>query len=526
MTPIPFESLELVAELGHLARMLSQRGEVRLTLGKPGCGWAFNWREARIVADPEWITGRSPEACRGVVVHEAAHAAITRLESFLTLATLARYRWLLNAVEDCRIEAWAKGAMPGTAAWIRAVNDEALEESRSWPVPEARIDQYCRGILEQWWVGAPVTVTYGEVHAALSASTGAIAQAVACVPPEGARDRVSILGAQRAMWRVVERELVPRFEELLQADLREGKVDRRRLDPHEVDERRLGRSRRGATNRFGARGRLGARERGVLGGRPGASPTSGPRGERLDPGLLRYREALARLAPLVERASSELLRILVERARTRWSGGHATGPRLDLRRAMAAEADPRRCHEVWQRARPSDRRRAAIAILIDASGSMDGERMDAAFDALVVLLEATQRAGVPVGVWSFTHAPFLEHAAGAPLDDAARTRLGKIAVEDGGTAYAEPLEAALDHLEASGAAQRILFLLSDGEPSDEEPAREAIAKIEERGVHAIALGMGPETDALAGLFETAAVNLDAHAVAERLGELLVAAITR
>lgn len=525
MTPIPFESLELVAELGHLARMVSQRGEVRLTLGKPGCGWSFNWHEARVVADPDWLTDRSPEACRGVVVHEAAHAALTRLQSFLTPATLARYRWLLNAVEDCRIEAWAKVAMPGTAAWIRAVNDEALEESRSWPVPEARIDQYCRGILEQWWVGAPVTVTHRAVYAALAASTGAIAEAVACIPPPGARDRAAVVGAQRAMWRVVERDLVPRFEELLQADLREGKVERRALDPYEVDARRRGRSRRGATNRAGARGRLG-RERGDLGERPAASPTSGPRGERVDPGLLRYREALARMAPLVERASGELLRILVERARTRWSGGHATGPRLDLRRAMAAEADPRRCHEAWQRAHPSDRRRAAIAILIDASGSMAGERMDAAFDALVVLLEATQRAGVPVGVWSFTHAPFLEHAAGAALDDAARTRLGKLRVEDGGTAYAEPLEAALEHLEASGAAQRIVFLLSDGEPSDEEPAREAIAKLEERGVHAIALGMGPETDALAGLFETAAVNLDAHAVAERLGELLVSAITR
>jgi uncharacterized protein YegL len=521
MTPLTPESLELAAELGHLARMVARRGEVRLTIGKPGGGWAFNWREARVVADPEWLVDRSPDRCRGVVVHEGAHAALTRLQSILKPQTLARYRDLLNAVEDCRIEEWAKAALPGTAPWIRAVNDAALEESVSWPVPKARIDQYCRGLLELWWAGAPVTVTHRAVLASLEASTGAVARAVGCFPPPGARDRAAILGAQRAMWRVVERELVPRYEALLEADLREGTITHRALRERERETI----TKRSGTSK-GARALMDDREARRAAERAAASATSGPREPRLDPGLARYRESLARVTPLVERASNELLRVLVERARTRWSGGHVTGPRLDLRRAMASEADPRRCQEVWQRASPSDRRRAEVAILVDTSGSMQGERMEAAFDALVVLLEATQRAGVPVGVWSFTHLPTLEHAAGAPLDDAARASLGRLeALEYGGTAYGEPLDAVRAHLEASSATQRIVFLLSDGEPSDEAPARAAIAKLEASGARAIALGMGPETAGLALLFETAAVNLDAHAVAERLGELLVAAIT-
>ena len=52
-----------------------------------------------------------------------------------------------------------------------------------------------------------------------------------------------------------------------------------------------------------------------------------------------YLTAWRRICRVADRLGDDLLRVLVPRQRLRWSAGHPWGPRLDLRRALAFEAD-------------------------------------------------------------------------------------------------------------------------------------------------------------------------------------------
>ena len=80
-------------------------------------------------------------------------------------------------------------------------------------------------------------------------------------------------------------------------------------------------------------------------------------------------------------------------------GRPPSGARLDLRQAVAFEADRSRYRSLWSRPVLPVRRDPAVLLLVDRSGSMtEGERMRHAFDGLVLLVEVCRRVGVPAAV--------------------------------------------------------------------------------------------------------------------------------
>jgi hypothetical protein len=517
----------LLEELRQLVRMAALRPELTLDLGPPGCGWSFNWTQAHVQICPVDVATRAPDFCRGLVLHEAAHAAVTRLERLMPLDALRERMPLLNTIEDCRIETWLRERFPGSPPWIRAYNDALFGEMRASPQPRSRQSQFCRALLERWWFGDASAGLHPVVETALTETAAAVARAIDCQPPVDTSLTGAIQNAQRDMWRVVEADVLPAWERLAALDRADGL--------HDVALEELAR----LLERLGAAGHL-TPEAGD--GAPRSLPRPGS-GAGTSASRASAKRAISRslgtdgrdawlsgwmkVEGLTDHVSDELLRVLQPRRRMRWTRGHPWGMRLDLRRAMQFSADPRQSETLWMRAVLPERREPEIALLIDRSSSMRSEgRMLRAFEALVLLVEATRRAGVPASVWSFSNDVREELASDATLEPQTRAALGGLReATEGGTDLAGALAAVAESFAASRAGQKLLFVLSDGEPNDRDAAARAVDALEEAGVSCVGLGLGAGTGSLRTLFRTSVVEVPVEAVAARIGDLLMQAFS-
>jgi uncharacterized protein with von Willebrand factor type A (vWA) domain len=491
---------DLVAELEQLVRAAARRPDLVVQLGHADCAWSFDWKRGVVEINPVDLAAFAPDLCRGLALHEATHAAVTVLQEVLPSGRLAKLMPLLNTLEDIRIEVWMRRRFPGAAAWIRAYNDVLYHAVRETPLPVGRQQQFLRGVLELWWLGTTTPGTLPEVEKALASCAEAISAATACQPPLD-DDRPAIMASQRAMWEIVEQRILPTWERLVTMDRRAGIA------------RLVARATAVASRRIGRPGARGPRE--AIAARLGTD----------DHGF--YTTVWRRVAPQADRLGDALLRMLVPSQRMRWTSGHASGTRLDLLRAVEFDADPGRYRSLWCRPKLPQRRDPAILLLIDRSSSMkDEQKIDHAFEGLVLLVEACRRVGVPTAVWSFADRCRRELDWEQPLDAATRHQLGLLQYAcEGGTAMSR----ALDDVRAAFATRRgdpkLLFVLGDGEPDDTQATQEAAKRLGRDGICTVGLGLGKGTSRLAGFFPASITEIPPALLAHRLGAAVEEALT-
>jgi Mg-chelatase subunit ChlD len=517
------DTTAFIEELAGLVRLAARRGDLVVQAGEPGAAWSFDWAAGVITVDPDDLGSLAPDLCRGLALHEAAHAAVTVLHEFLTRDVLERLMPLLNVVEDIRIEVWMRARFPGAVPWIRAYNDVFYGLCRRQPPARSRQVQFLRGILELWWYGAVTVGTARDVIRALDGCRDAVAAAVACQPPTD-DDRPGVRAAQRSMWDIVRTRIVPVWERLVAIDRRDG------MARVAADETREFLRLTGCPSQRGRSTVRMLRSNGrAFGQRPGRPPSGGRRrscrpaadaaaDERGDA----YHEAWRRVAAAADRVGDELLRRLVPEQRLRWTTGHPSGARLDLRQAVAFEADRSRYRSLWSRPVLPVRRDPAVLLLVDRSGSMtEGERMRHAFDGLVLLVEVCRRVGVPAAVWSFASRCREELAWEVPLDTATRRRLGKLPASCNGMTHMAPaLDAVRDALERRRGAPKLLVVLSDGEPDNAAATSAAVRRLDEGGIGTIGLGLGADTAGLSRYFPRSVTGIPPARIVDHLGGLL------
>jgi hypothetical protein len=507
---------ELVAEIEQLVRIAARRPGLVVAEGEADCTWSFNWADDIVTVNPDHVRQFAPDFCRGLALHEAAHAAVTRLQEILARPLLRLYLPLLNTIEDIRIETWMRARFPGAVPWIRAYNDSLFAELRATPLPRSRAVQFLRSVLELWWYGSAPEGILPEVAAALVTCQEPISQAAACQPPVQ-DDEAGIMASQRAMWEIVRARIMPSWERLIALDRREGIV------PQATEEfRRFTRAAGHANGRSGRASRRPGR-RSAAGQPAGASDAARAIAASLHTdGSDGYLAAWRRIAHLADPLGDALLRTLVPRRRLRWSTGHASGSRLDVRRAMDFDIDPADYRSLWMRPVVPARRDPAVAVLLDRSASMSNHGLiDRAFEGLVLLLEVCHRLGVPAAAWSFAHHCREEIGWETPLEEPARRQLGRIPRSaDGRTKMETALATVGEALARRTSDPKILFVLSDGLPDNFGATVITAVNLEETGIFPIGLGLGPGTAGLARLFPRSETEIPADRIVESVAGLL------
>ncbi|MCC5840614.1 MAG: VWA domain-containing protein [Opitutales bacterium] len=537
------EQLAFLRELQSLARLIAMRPELRLRMGdEDESGWRINWRTGVITADRLDMETRSPDYCRGLILHEAAHAAITRWHQLVPVALFndPGIRELLNVVEDARIETWLGRRHPGSLPWIREYNDFNFRDAfADEQVRHHKVAAFHFGLLGRWWYGhlpdewpaaardavervwdaftrvlelhPPTTV---DGLAAMARSYGEHPVSQRCRAPRPGNERALVEAAARMTqweaWEIVHREILPVFEELRAGEPVVPPLFRRRLIAVEGSDT-------GGSEHGEGRGPA------VRSGNPfKPKPARHSHPANAD---LAYEAVVADLSREIDAVSDDLLRRLVAETRPQLRRHLPSGPRLDLAVAMQFEADPRLHNRLWQRRTLPQRPDPHFTILIDTSGSMHGERIRSAQAAAILLREVSLRVGIALSLITFSSAAERLQTWNTPQAADVRHRLGNLPRSVGGsTNLAAGLHLARQEFAESSHRERFLWIISDGQPHDPESVKTLIRELAPALTAVLGLGMGAGTEALRTLLPHAATAIEPRQLPEAVGHLLTQAL--
>lgn len=530
-------------ELQTLARLIAMHPRVSVRMGKADePGWRINWRTGVITVDPIDFGTRSSDYCRGLILHEAAHAAITRWHLVVPTASFsdAGIRELLNALEDARIETWLGRRHPGSVAWIHEYNDLNYRDVlANEGVRADKVAAFLIGLLGRWWYGDLPEDWPAAARDSVERVWDAFTRVVNLHPPTdiaglhemaraygdhpvSRRCRAPRPGSERALveaaarmtqwnaWEIVQREILPVFDEA-----RAGRPVRRVLCRKIIIH----------VEGFGCDLPANAGALALGGGRiqlhASEPPPPDPANARLS-----YDQVVAELAREIDDVGDQLLLHLPAETRPRFRRYFPSGHRLDLAVAMQFEADPRLYSRLWQRRTLPVRPDPHFVVLIDTSTSMHGARIAGTQAAAILLREVCLRVGIPLSLITFAcHARLVQpwNAADGTAD--ARVTLGGLRESvHGSTNLTAGLNLAHAEFRDSRHRERYLWIISDGQPNDRSGALSRLRELTPGLSAALGLGMGPGTDALRTLLPHAASEVDPRRLPQVVGALLTRAL--
>jgi hypothetical protein len=226
-----------------------------------------------------------------------------------------------------------------------------------------------------------------------------------------------------------------------------------------------------------------------------------------------YDRARADVNQLINLFADDIDRLFLPHRHPRWRGNFPIGGRLDLRKVMQAEARPELYDQMWERKTVPHKKDFKFSLLIDLSGSMNGDKINQTFRGAILLAEALSRSGIDTEVLGF-HDKLVEFKTfGSQMDDAVRRRMNGMPLETadgnpGGLNHASYnddgycLDASSRRLAAQTGKEKFLIVLSDGEPipsaahsGDEWELTSIVEKIrKEKQMRLVGVGLGAGTE--------------------------------
>lgn len=271
------------------------------------------------------------------------------------------------------------------------------------------------------------------------------------------------------------------------------------------------------------------------------NPHSSSPGSPAPSGLNRDQVNYARLERLARRQvallTSELEDVLQPRKRMRYQDGYASGQVVNMRRLLAYEADPQKYDQMWRRKISADRHKTAASLLIDLSGSMNGDKAQAAYVGTLLFAQTLENLSIPFAIHGFQDELIPFHQFGETFSHIRKTELRGIVEEaancrpnglnhaycnDDGPCLEDASEQLLDY----AADDRLMIVISDGQPagsrSTEQDLKDVIAKLSADVVplHLIGLGLGEDTEHVSDYYPNAISNIPIENLAKEIGVLL------
>jgi len=231
--------------------------------------------------------------------------------------------------------------------------------------------------------------------------------------------------------------------------------------------------------------------------------------------MTEYDKAYEEVADIINSLYIRLKKFFLPERHPKWRKGFPTGSRLDLEKAMQAEADPRYLEKIWERKTIPHKFDYRFSILVDLSGSMQGEKIEETFKGVVVLTEVLEKLGIQYEILGFNDTSRIFKEWKEKLDRHSREKMAKMkGWSGGGTETTEAIQRAYQELLINLGKDNFLITLTDGQPNDPEGLKEELAKIiQEKKVKLVGIGLGPDTEFVKDFYK-AAFSLEKLKVSE------------
>jgi cobalamin biosynthesis protein CobT len=252
-----------------------------------------------------------------------------------------------------------------------------------------------------------------------------------------------------------------------------------------------------------------------------------------------YEERRREVLPLIDALENDLREIFVARRTQQWQGGFRSGKRIDIKKRMQEKAlgiTPVES-KAWQKRELPQEKDYAITLLVDLSGSMRGQKIRETFKAAIVLAEVLNRLSINTEILGFNDRLYEYQGFGENMGMEVREHMGGMLQEVSTPASAWnddgwAVQQASERLARQKAAERFLFVLSDGLPEESgqhprsqyELGQIVTGIMQGTDQKLIGLGIGHGTEHVERYYPNSVANIGVREMAEKLADVIREAI--
>lgn len=252
-----------------------------------------------------------------------------------------------------------------------------------------------------------------------------------------------------------------------------------------------------------------------------------------------YEKERRLLLPAIDELETDLRELFVARRASRWTSGYRSGRRIDIEKRIQEKAlgvSPVESKS-WQKRELPQEKDYATTLLIDLSGSMEGEKILEAFRGAIVKAEALNRLSIPLEILGFNDRLFVFKSFEAPMSREVQDRMSGMldAVTEEGAAWNDDGWAVLqasNRLDLQPASERFLIVLSDGlpvesarHPREQYELGSIVTRIGSQSRNKlIGLGLGRGTQHVKDYYPNSVAGIKAKDLPNKLSDVLREAI--
>lgn len=452
------ELAERMDRLRAMGRTIGRDFALKVEIGKKP-GWRYRFKPINTIeVDPDDVRSKGLDYCFGILVHEGAHRRVSRMD-FISKKQWQEsgFSFLMNAIEDPRVNNWVRNKYEGAADWLeQAYNEDIPVEGRIDEKAKEKLGytpkhiRYGLEVIRYWHTGQFSEDVPDEVREVLDKTIADAVKAYETLPKKEPIEDEIVKKAKK-MFEIVLSKIWPEYKKLVDKSIDDETLrqmikdmtdeplplDQMPKEMREEIERELKEKLEGMTEEeqeelfaemeVKARGILDELETDLdkaIKGRFSDQPETkteakerekSEREESVDARKRAeelaatrkeldkkseaekddYQRAYEEVKPYVDKVAEDLMNIFIVKRFPQYRRSFP-GQKLRLKGAMKYEGQ-KDYSELFERRQPSERPDYTFLLLVDLSGSMRGEKIKETFKGAVLFSEALARVAFTLG---------------------------------------------------------------------------------------------------------------------------------
>lgn len=222
---------EKLKHLEIIAKAVGEDCNIKIGISANG-GWKYIFKPVdKIEVDANDLMEKGKDYCLGCICHEGAHKKISRVFFIPKKIWQERgFSYLMNAIEDPRVNNWASEKYDGAKKWIKRYNDEDLnQESTPQEVAKKRIGyipkhiKFGAEIIRYWHTGKFSEDLPNDIKDILDKTINYAELAYNNIPEIINPSEENICDAAQKMYKIVYSVIWPEYQKLIEQSYEDEK---------------------------------------------------------------------------------------------------------------------------------------------------------------------------------------------------------------------------------------------------------------------------------------------------------------